>query len=143
MATRIPSETTPSTLPEVTVSGVEPVYVDNMIRERVLIHGRIRQMEPIAEISCLHIPPDQIGCIKPGPVKKFMDARGAHDQSNRRRKVKLQRKRAREYARAEREGFALGSYEGETPPPAALAGRASLADAAKLHRQSAGVKQDC
>lgn len=127
-------------LPEVKVSGVEPVYVDNMIRERVSIYGRIRQMEPVSEINALSLDPREIGVIKPGPVQKFMDARGAHDRRYHKRKLKLQRQRAREYARAEREGFAIGDFRGDKPPPAALAGRASLADAERIHKTSEGSK---
>ena len=129
-----------STAPEVKVSGVEPVYVDNMIRERVTIHGRIRQMEPISEISCLHIPPSEIGCIKPGPVKKFMDARGAHDRKYKKRKLKIQRQRAREFAEAEKSGFKLGEFKGDKVPPAAIAGRVNLEEAKKLHKLSQGGK---
>lgn len=127
-------------LTEVTVTGVEPIYHDNMIRERVSIYGLIRPMEPASEIPALSLPPTEIGTIKPGPVSKFMYARGAHDLRFRKRKAKLQRQRAREYARAEREGFAIGDFEGERPPPAALAGRASLAEAEKIHKASKGSK---
>lgn len=127
-------------LPEVKVSGVEPVYVHNMIRERVSIYGLIRQMEPVEQIAALSLDPSEIGTIKPGPVGKFMRARGAHDRRYRKRKAKLQRQRAREYARAEREGFAVGDFEGEHPTPAALAGRASLAEAAKIHKSSQGSR---
>lgn len=127
-------------LPEVKVSGVEPVYVANMIRERVSIYGLIRQMEPASEIAALSLAPEEIGVIKPGPVQKFMTARGAHDRRYSRRKQKLQRERAREYARAEREGFAIGDFEGDKPPPAALAGRASLAEAERIHKSSEGSK---
>ncbi|ORY81000.1 Alpha/Beta hydrolase protein, partial [Protomyces lactucae-debilis] len=129
-----------STRPKVTVTGVEPVYVDHMIRERVSIHGEIRQMEPVKDLSMLHLDPNDIGVIKPGPVKKFMAARGMHDRRYGKRKAKLQRQRAREYARAEREGFAIGNFEGDVPPPAALAGRASLKDAETLHKTSKGGK---
>lgn len=131
---------THESLPEVKVSGVEPVYQDNMIRERVSIYGLIRPMEPVSEIEALHLDPTEIGTIKPGPVGKFMRARGAHDRKYRKRKAKLQRQRAREYARAEREGFAIGDFKGDKPPPAALAGRASLAEAEKISKASQGSK---
>lgn len=127
-------------LPEVKVSGVEPAYFDNMIRERVSLYGQIRQMEPVAEIEALHLDPTEIGTIKPGPVGKFMAARGAHDRRYRKRKAKIQRQRAREYAHAERDGFAIGDFQGDKPPPAALAGRASLAEAARIHKVSQGSK---
>jgi acetyl esterase/lipase len=126
--------------PRVTVTGVEPIYVDHMIRERISIYGEIRPMEPVRDCSMLHLDPTDIGVIKPGPVRKFMAARVVHDRRFGKRKAKLQRQRAREYARAEREGFAIGDFEGDSPPPAALAGRASLQEAELLHKNSKGRK---
>ena len=115
--------------PVVTVTGVEPVYVDSMIRERVTIRGVVRQMEPAEQINCLQLDPRSICTIKQGPVAKFMATRRLHDTKYKNRKAQIQRRRAREYAAAKRGGFKLGDFGDDHPPPTAIAGRASLNDA--------------
>lgn len=124
--------------PVVTVTGVEPVFVDNMIRERVTIHGVIRQMEPASAVDCLQLHPDSICTIKAGPVEKFMKTRRLHDKKYAKRKAQIQRRRAREYAQAKAAGFRVGNFGDDHPPPTALAGRASLKDAEKVHDAAKG-----
>ncbi|BFZ57046.1 hypothetical protein PYCC9005_004096 [Savitreella phatthalungensis] len=124
--------------PVVTVSGIEPLYTDNMIRERVTIRGVIRPMEDVSQIECLNLDRNSIAVIKPGPVQRFMEARRQHDKKYRKRKAQIQRRRAREYARAKSEGFKLGDFGQDHPPPTAIAGRADFEDAVKLNKQTKG-----
>ncbi len=130
-----------TTMSEVTVTGVEPEFIDNMIRERISVLGFIRPMEPVAEMYMLHLRPDDIGVIKEGPVKRWMAARASHDQKYQKRKTKLQKQRAREYVEAEQHGFVLGEFDGEKVPPAAAAGRSSLKAASRIVKMGEGKKK--
>lgn len=54
-----------------------PPWVDNMVRERVAITGVVRPMEPVAEMSMLHLDPEDIGLVKESPVKRYLAGSGS------------------------------------------------------------------
>ncbi|KAK8158065.1 hypothetical protein BKA80DRAFT_312428 [Phyllosticta citrichinensis] len=94
-----------------------PPFEHHMIRQRINRQGRIRAMEPSENIHLLQISPSEIGIIKEGPVKKWMNVQERWAKKFEKEKRAVQSRRIEEMA-AGYEGF-----DGETPPPTALAGR--------------------
>jgi acetyl esterase/lipase len=95
-----------------------PAFKDNMIRQRVDRHGVTYPLTPESELACLHLDPESIGAIKPGPVGKWMKYKRASDSKFSSDKKKVQKKRLKEM----QQGYAVAG-ENEYPPPTALAGR--------------------
>jgi hypothetical protein len=89
-----------------------------MIRQRVDRHGITRPLEPESELPGCSLPPNEIGMIKEGPVKKWMTAKREWDTRYASVKRRVQKQRAREMAKGYQQ---FG--DGEVPPPSALAGR--------------------
>lgn len=94
-----------------------PPFSNNMIRQRVDRHGFIYPLHPPAEISALHIDRNLIGVIKPGPVRKWIAKKSDWDQ----RYAKDKRRARQTLLKEMKAGY--DEFEGETPPPTALAGR--------------------
>ena len=99
-----------------------PFGKDHMIRQRVDRHGYIFPLEPPSSLQALQMSPDEIGLIKPGPVRKWLAAKLEWDSKFAKEKRKVQRQRIKEMA----QGY-QGFGDGEVPPPSALAGRRGLA----------------
>ncbi|TKY87195.1 hypothetical protein EX895_003872 [Sporisorium graminicola] len=51
---------------------LRPSFQSFMIRERVDVRGYLRPLEPETELQALQVPPDEIGCIKEGPVERYL-----------------------------------------------------------------------
>ena len=98
-----------------------PFGKDHMIRQRVDRHGYIFPLEPPSSLQALQMPPDEIGVIKPGPVRKWLAAKKDWDSKFAKEKRRVQRQRIKEMAQGYR-----GFGDGEVPPPSALAGRRGL-----------------
>ncbi|KAL8715773.1 MAG: hypothetical protein Q9220_000440 [cf. Caloplaca sp. 1 TL-2023] len=98
-----------------------PPFKNHMIRQRVDRHGRIFPLGPPSALPALQVPANEIGVIKPGPVRKWMAAKKDWDNRFAREKRKVQKQRAAEMAKGY-EGFG----DDEVPPPSALAGRRGL-----------------
>lgn len=96
-----------------------PAFKDHMIRQRVDRHGVIYPLAPAEELPAMQMPASHIGVIKPGPVRKWLEAKKEWDRRYAREKRKLQKQRIKEMADGGSEGFGAG----EQPPPSALAGR--------------------
>ncbi|KAL8740513.1 MAG: hypothetical protein Q9190_006796 [Brigantiaea leucoxantha] len=99
-----------------------PAFKAHMIRQRVDRHGNIYPLAPASELPALQVPANEIGVIKPGPVRKWMNAKKEWDTRFAKEKRKVQRKRVEEMAM----GF-QGFGDDDVPPPSALAGRRELA----------------
>ncbi|KAL8733819.1 MAG: hypothetical protein Q9181_003420 [Wetmoreana brouardii] len=99
-----------------------PAFRNHMIRQRVDRYGNIYPLGPPSSLPALQVSASEIGVIKPGPVRKWINAKKDWDNKFAKEKRKVQRKRV--------EGMAKG-YQGfgddEVPPPSALAGRRGLA----------------
>lgn len=95
-----------------------PPFKDNMIRQRVDRHGVTYALTPESDLPCLHLDPESIGAIKPGPVNKWLKYKRATDSKFSSDKKKVQKKRLKEM----QQGYTVAA-EGEYPPPTALAGR--------------------
>ncbi|KAL8280896.1 hypothetical protein RQP46_006575 [Phenoliferia psychrophenolica] len=70
-----------------------PPWVDNMVRERVAISGVVRPMEPAAEMSMLHLDPEDIGLVKESPVKRYLAGKAIWDKRFKRAYEKVQKRR--------------------------------------------------
>nr|GAT59993.1 lipase/esterase [Mycena chlorophos] len=64
-----------------------------MIRERVDIKGKLREMEPVEEMEALRISPGQIGIIKEKPTLRWFEGQSEWDKKYRRNAAKAQKKR--------------------------------------------------
>ncbi|MCJ1356627.1 MAG: hypothetical protein MMC33_006622 [Icmadophila ericetorum] len=98
-----------------------PKFVHNMIRQRVDRHGTIYPLAPAGELPALQMSPNEIGIVKPGPVKRWITAKTQWDSKFAKEKRRAQRQRVKEIV----EGY-QGFGDDEAPPPSALAGRRHL-----------------
>lgn len=98
-----------------------PAFKNHMIRQRVDRHGNIFPLGPPSSLPALRMSANEIGVIKPGPVRKWMNAKKEWDTKFAREKRRVQKQRVEEMAR----GF-QGFGDDEVPPPSALAGRRGL-----------------
>ncbi|ORY04940.1 hypothetical protein BCR34DRAFT_591033 [Clohesyomyces aquaticus] len=94
-----------------------PPFEKHMIRQRIDRHGGIHALAPPSSLPALNLPISSIGVPKPGPVGKWMDAQGKWNGKFAKQKLKIQKKRLKDLEK----GFE--GFEGESPPPTALAGR--------------------
>lgn len=94
-----------------------PAFENHMIRQRVDRHGRIHPLPPPNELEALKLPSIEVGVPKPGPVNKWMKAQQQWNGKFSKQKLKIQKQRMKDMEKGY-EGF-----DGETPPPTALAGR--------------------
>jgi hypothetical protein len=127
-----------STVKAASVIPELPPFRDNMIRQRVDRKGRIFELPPPEEIPALQIPPEQIGVIKPGPVKRWMEAKNKWDTRFAQTKLEVQRARAKEMVK----GYETDGLEGEEPPPSALVGRRRKAGGKKKWGKAAKKAED-
>ncbi|CAO1597052.1 hypothetical protein XANCAGTX0491_000881 [Xanthoria calcicola] len=98
-----------------------PAFKNHMIRQRIDRHGRIFLLGPPSALPALQVSPNEIGVIKPGPVRKWMEAKQKRDSKFAKEKRRVQKQRIEEMAK----GFE-GFGDDEVPPPSALAGRRGL-----------------
>ena len=94
-----------------------PPFENHMIRQRIDRNGNINHLPPPTELEALKLSASEIGVIKPGPVQKWMTAQRQWNEKFARQKRAVQKKRIQDMER----GFE--GFDGETPPPTALAGR--------------------
>ncbi|KAJ8127792.1 hypothetical protein O1611_g5848 [Lasiodiplodia mahajangana] len=98
-----------------------PPFKNHMIRQRVSRHGIIRPLEPPTELPSCILDPNDIGVIKEGPVRKWLEARRQWDSRFSAARAKVHKRRLKEMI-AGYQGF-----DGEMPPPSALAARRKVA----------------
>jgi hypothetical protein len=104
-----------------------------MIRQRVDRHGSIYPLEPASSLPGCCLQPSEIGVVKEGPVRKWMNAKQQWDTRYASAKRRVLQQRVKEMI----EGYqSLG--DGEVPPPSALAGR-RYARREKKRRRSWGM----
>lgn len=96
-------------------------FKNHMIRQNIDRHGRIYPLGPPSSLPALQMSANEIGMIKPGPVRKWLNAKKERDAKFAREKRKVQKQRIKEMAR----GFQDWG-DNDVPPPSALAGRRGL-----------------
>ena len=94
-----------------------PPFVHHMIRQRVDRHGYIYALSPKEELEALNMAIDEVGVPKSGPVGKWMKASQQWNGKFSKQKLKIQKQRMEDMKKE------FEHFEGETPPPTALAGR--------------------
>lgn len=95
-----------------------PSFQNHMIRQRVDRHGDIFPLPPASALPALQLPRNEIGVIKPGPVRKWLAAKAEWDTKFAKEKRRVQKQRIKEMA-AGYQDFS----DDDVPPPSALAGR--------------------
>ncbi|KAI1498767.1 hypothetical protein F5X99DRAFT_309397 [Biscogniauxia marginata] len=112
-----------------------PPFKDHMIRQRVSRHGVIRALEPESDLPACQIPPNEIGVVKEGPVRKWLEIRRQWDNRYGSVRAKVHKRRLKEMIA----GYEV--FEGETPPPSSLAARRKVGDGAvgRKRKKSAGL----
>lgn len=113
-----------------------PPFQNHMIRQRVDRHGRIYPLAETHDIPALQMSPDAVGVIKPGPVRKFLEAKRQWDTKYASTSMKIQKERIKALASGQIRPF----EGGERPPPGALAARRTDKDLrVKKKRKSYGL----
>lgn len=112
-----------------------PPFVNNMIRQRIDRYGTIYPLAEPSDLPALQMQPDEVGVIKPGPVRKWQAARNLWDTKYASTRRRVQKERVRALA----SGKVMGFEAGERPPPSALAGRRSGKDMIMKKRKSYGL----
>ncbi|KAL5048437.1 Alpha/Beta hydrolase protein [Aspergillus fruticulosus] len=96
-----------------------PPFKDRMIRQRVNKRGHIYPLPPPRDCPVLQLPPSSVGTINPGLLMKWMLVKEEWDQKFAKEKARIHQLRLA--------GLASGfqDFDGDTPPPSALAARRS------------------
>lgn len=94
-----------------------PPFKNHMVRQHVSRHGIIRPLDPASDLVACNMDPNEIGVFKEVPVRKWLEQRRQMDNRYGSARVKVHKQRLKEMI-AGYEGF-----DGDTPPPSALAGR--------------------
>ncbi|KAI1661978.1 alpha/beta-hydrolase [Daldinia decipiens] len=112
-----------------------PPFKNHMIRQRVSRHGVVRHLEPASELVGCTIDRDSIGVVKETPVRRWLETRAQWNKRYGSIRTKIHKKRLKEMAA----GYV--GFDGETPPPAALASRRREAEdpADKKKTKSVGL----
>ncbi|KIW41396.1 uncharacterized protein PV06_06958 [Exophiala oligosperma] len=96
-----------------------PPFQNNMLRQRVDRGGKIYPLSEPHNLPALEMHPDEVGVVKQGPVRKWLEARKIWDSKYAHVSRKVQKERIRALANGEIKAF----EDGERPPACALASR--------------------
>ncbi|PWW71664.1 alpha/beta-hydrolase [Tuber magnatum] len=73
-----------------------PPFEDNMIRQQIDHQGRIFELPPAQELPGMQLAPEQIGVVKPEPVRRWLEAKARSDAKFSKTRKRVERKRAEE-----------------------------------------------
>lgn len=111
-----------------------PHFKNHMIRQRVDRYGNIYPLPAAADLPALQMSANEIGVIKPGPVRKWMAAKKQWDTRYASQKRKVQKQRIKEIAK----GYQTFGDD-DVPPPSALAGRRGVHMPEEKKKRSLGL----
>ncbi|KAK9772934.1 putative Alpha/beta hydrolase fold-3 domain-containing protein [Seiridium cardinale] len=94
-----------------------PPFKNHMIRQQISRHGTVTPLAPEEDLISCNMPASGIGVIKEGPVRKWLVTRNQWDTRFGSARAKIHKKRLKEMVAG------YEHFDGETPPPSALAGR--------------------
>jgi acetyl esterase/lipase len=113
-----------------------PPFQNHMIRQRIDRNGKIYPLTEEHELPALQMHPGEVGVIKEGPVRKWLEAKHHWDTKYASTRRRVQKERAKTLASGKITGFEADEY----PPPSALAGRRTDKDILlKKKRKSYGL----
>ncbi len=72
-----------------------PPFQNNMLRQRVDRAGKIYPLEEPHDLPGMQMHPDEVGVVKPGPVRKWLDARKVWDSKYASVSKKVQKERVK------------------------------------------------
>ncbi|KAL7622365.1 hypothetical protein AAE478_007869 [Parahypoxylon ruwenzoriense] len=110
-----------------------PPFKNHMVRQRVNRHGIITPLEPATELVGCNLHPNEIGVIKEIPVRRWLETRAQWDKRYGSVRAKIHKKRFKEMAA----GY-MG-FDGEMPPPAALASRRKVGEDLVEKKRAKGI----
>ena len=119
-----------------------PSFEDNMIRQQIDHQGRIFELPPVCELPGMQLAPDEIGVIKPEPVRRWLEAKTKLDAKYSKTRKEVEKKRAKEVLavmQEEKRGGEAGEGERERPPPSALFGRMKVGGGAAAAAACGGI----
>lgn len=96
-----------------------PAFENNMIRQRIDRYGRLYPLADASSLPALQMKPEDVGVVKPGPVRNWLKAKKEWDTKYASTRRKVQKERIRALASGNIRPFDIGEH----PPPSALAGR--------------------
>ena len=98
-----------------------PPFINHMIRQRVTRHGVVFPLPPARELVGCTVAREDVGVVKQGPVKKWLEQKQRWDSRFKHTKARVHKKRLRDL----KIGYEVFP-EGDVPPPSALAGRRKI-----------------
>ena len=108
----------------VITSGVEPPFIDSMVRQRISIHGQIREMEPSEEIAALSMAREKVGIVtQPALTDLWLSKREEWDTKYAKKLHAFRADMMADRKKAEADDFAKRGLQGEKIPLSAMAGR--------------------
>ncbi|OTA92788.1 hypothetical protein M434DRAFT_396216 [Hypoxylon sp. CO27-5] len=99
-----------------------PPFKNHMIRQRVSRHGVISPLAPPSELPGCTIDRNDVGVVKEVPVRRWLEVRAQFDKRFASVRAKIHKRRLKEMAA----GYV--GFDGEAPPPAALASRRKVGE---------------
>jgi hypothetical protein len=94
-----------------------PIFQRHMIRQRIDRHGLVYDLPAREELVALNLRNADIGVPKTGPVSKWMKAQQQWNSKFAKQKIRIQKQRVKDME------MGFEGFDGENPPPTALAGR--------------------
>ncbi|KAH8204332.1 hypothetical protein TruAng_001495 [Truncatella angustata] len=106
-----------------------PPFQNHMIRQQISRHGTVTPLVPEEQLIACNMRPEEIGVIKEGPVRKWLTTRSQWDNRFGSARAKIHKRRLKEMMAG------YEHFQGETPPPSALAGRRKMGDELDDHKK--------
>lgn len=106
-----------------------PPFKNHMIRQQISRHGTVTELVPEEQLVACNMKPEDIGVVKEGPVTKWLATRKHWDTRFGSARAKIHKRRLKEM----KAGYE--TFDGETPPPSALAGRRKMGDELTAHKK--------
>ncbi|KAH9240435.1 hypothetical protein K456DRAFT_1746225 [Colletotrichum gloeosporioides 23] len=100
-----------------------PPFKKHMIRQRITRHGVVHDLVPESELPGCTIKQEEVGVVRPTPVKRWLQTKAVFDKKFSGAKAKVHKNIIKDMAA----GF-VDFGDGEKPPPTALAGRRRATD---------------
>lgn len=100
-----------------------PPFKKHMIRQKISTRGVVSELAPESELDGCVMKPEEVGVVRPTPVRRWLDTKATFDKKFSSTKAKVHKSIIKDLA----DGY-MDFGEGEQPPPTALAGRRKASD---------------